>query len=189
MKRTMTRQDFNDMVHACRNYDGYTQYIDDYRQMEQAEEANRCYDKWFMEIAINYDIRVKGVPYSLTNLGETTEKSVADWLTRHNVEIEAQEEKQKRIWTEEEIANYIQTNDEVLYGALKKLYEQQTVDEQEAGHTRHHNNAGFNGVDGPILSSMAEFLIKRGFLSTKQKYIVRKKLVKYNKQLTRLANE
>ena len=94
----------------------------------------------------------------------------------------------KRVWTEEEIKNYIQTNDTVLYGALKKLYECQTADEQECGHTNHANGAGFNGVDAPILSSMSEFLIKRGYLTDKQKYIVRKKLVKYNKQLTKLAN-
>ena len=95
---------------------------------------------------------------------------------------------EKRIWTEEEIKNYIQTNDTVLYGALKKLYDCQTADEQASGHTNHYNGAGFNGVDAPILSSMAEFLIKTGFLTTKQKVIVRKKLVKYNKQLTKLAN-
>lgn len=95
---------------------------------------------------------------------------------------------EKRIWTEEEIKNYIQTNDTVLYGALKKLYECQTADEQASGHTNHYNGMGFNGVDSPILSSMAEFLIKRGFLTDKQKAVVRKKLVKYNKQLTKLSN-
>ena len=37
------------------------------------------------------------------------------------------EQKNKRIWTEEEIKTLIQTNDKVLYGALKKLiYTQDT---------------------------------------------------------------
>lgn len=94
----------------------------------------------------------------------------------------------KRIWTEDEIKNYVQTNDTVLYGALKKLYACQTADEQAAGETHNVNGMGFNGVDAPILSSMAEFLLKTGFLTPKQKVIVRKKLVKYNKQLTKLAN-
>ena len=93
-----------------------------------------------------------------------------------------------RVWTEAEIKELVQTNDIVLYRALKELYNCQTADEQASGHTKHYNGAGFNGVDGPILSSMAEFLIQRGFLTTKQKAIVRKKLVKYNKQLTKLAN-
>ena len=94
----------------------------------------------------------------------------------------------KRVWTEDEIKNLIQTNDKVLYAAFKKLYECQTADEQMNGNTHHVNGIGFNGVDAPILSSMAEFLIKTGFLTPKQKAVVRKKLVKYNKQLTNLAN-
>lgn len=93
-----------------------------------------------------------------------------------------------RIWTEEEIKNLIQTNDVVLYRALRKLYAQQTADERKDGETKEHNNVGFNGVDAPIMSSFAEFLNKTGFLTDKQKVIARKKLVKYNKQLTKLAN-
>lgn len=94
----------------------------------------------------------------------------------------------KRIWTEEEIRNYIQVNDKVLYGALRKLYNEQTSDEQAAGETKHHNGVGFNGADSKIMSSFAEFLKRTGFLTTKQKAIARKKMVKYTKQLTKLAN-
>lgn len=94
----------------------------------------------------------------------------------------------KKTWTEEEIKFLIQTNDKVLYGALKKLYEKQTADEQSSGETKHHNGVGFNGADSRFLSSVSEFLIKNGFLTYKQKIVVRKKLVKYNKQLTRIAN-
>lgn len=93
-----------------------------------------------------------------------------------------------RVWTEEEIKVLVQTNDKVLYGALKRLYAEQTADEQEVGETHHHNGAGFNGADSRFLSSVSEFLLKNGFLTEKQKFVVRKKLVKYNKQLTRLAN-
>jgi len=94
----------------------------------------------------------------------------------------------KRVWTEDEIKVLIQTNDTVLYGALKKLYAEQTADEQNDGRTKHYNGVGFNGADSKFLSSVSEFLIKRGFLTDKQKYVTRKKLVKYNKQLTKLAN-
>lgn len=93
-----------------------------------------------------------------------------------------------KIWTEDEIKVLIQTNDTVLYRALKKLYNEQTKDEQAAGATKHHNGVGFNGADSQFLSSVSEFLIQRGFLTDKQKYVVRKRLVKYNKQLTKLAN-
>ena len=99
-----------------------------------------------------------------------------------------EEKPSKRVWTEEEIKDLIQTNDKVLYGALKKLYACQTADEQNAGETHEQNGKGFNGVDAPILSSFCEFLNKTGFLTPKQRIVARKKLVKYNKQLTVLAN-
>lgn len=95
---------------------------------------------------------------------------------------------EKRVWTEQEIKELVQTNDKVLYGALKKLYAEQTADEQRAGETRNLNGVGFNGVDSKFLSSVSQFLLKNGFLTDKQKAVTRKKLVKYNKQLTRLAN-
>ena len=93
-----------------------------------------------------------------------------------------------RVWSEEEIKNLVQTNDKVLYGALKKLYEQQTADEKQDGQTKNTNGVGFNKPDSQFLSGVAEFLLARGYLTDKQKYVTRKRLVKYNKQLTRLAN-
>lgn len=94
----------------------------------------------------------------------------------------------RRVWTEDEIKNLIQTNDKVLYGALKKIYAEQTADEQSTDETTHRNGVGFNGADSKIMSSFAQFLNRTGFLTPKQKVIARRKLVKYNKQLTRLAN-
>ena len=66
-----------------------------------------------------------------------------------------------RVWTEDEIKILVQTNDKVLYGALKRLYAEQTADEQSAGETHHHNGAGFNGADSRFLSSVSEFLLKK----------------------------
>lgn len=97
-------------------------------------------------------------------------------------------EKPKRVWTEEEIRTLVQTNDKVLYGALKKLYSCQTETEKACGDAIVQNGAGFNGADAPILTSFVGFLKKTGFLTYKQKALARKKLVKYTKQLTRLAN-
>lgn len=95
----------------------------------------------------------------------------------------------KRIWTEDEIRTMVQTNDRALYGALKKLYACQTEDEKRAGETRVYNKVGFNGADSKFLSSVAEFLLRTGFLTSKQKAATRKRMIKYTKQLTRLANE
>lgn len=110
-----------------------------------------------------------------------------DWYVT-DVEIEEKPVKPKKTWTEDEIKNLIQTNDKVLYGALKKIYAEQTADEQAEGQTNHQNGVGFNGADAPILSSFVEFLNRTGFLTPKQRVIARKKLMKYGKQLTRLAN-
>ena len=114
----------------------------------------------------------------------------ARWAAKCELEDRLNAEiKPKKVWTEDEIKDLVQTNDKVLYGALKQLYACQTADEKSSGETRICNGAGFNGSDARILSSMAEFLKKTGFLTPKQRVIVRRKLVKYNKQLTKLANQ
>ena len=94
----------------------------------------------------------------------------------------------KRIWSEDEIRSLIQTNETVLYRALLKLYRCQTSEEQDSGETVEHNGMGFNAFDASFLTSASEFLLSRGYLTDRQKVVVRKKLVKYNKQLTKLAN-
>lgn len=95
---------------------------------------------------------------------------------------------EKRVWTKQEIADLIQNDDRVLYRALKRLYGEQTSTEQVSGETRERNGVGFNGADANFLTSIAQFLIKNGFLTDKQKVITRKKLTKYAGQLTKLAN-
>lgn len=94
-----------------------------------------------------------------------------------------------RVWKEEEIRDLIQNNDKVLYRALKRIYEKQTYDEQNAGATLYHNGVGFNGADSKFMSGICEYLNKYGYLSDKQKYRARQRIIKYNKQLTRIANE
>ena len=98
------------------------------------------------------------------------------------------EDKPKKVWSEDEIRNLLETNNTVLCGALKKLYNQQTADEQADGTTKEHNGVGFNGADSEFLTSAAKFLIKNNYLSDRQIMVVRKKMIKYTKQLTRLAN-
>lgn len=98
------------------------------------------------------------------------------------------DEADKRVWTEDEIKQLIQTNDKVLYGALKHLYACQTHDEKRIGHTQEYNGVGFNAYDSEFLTSICQQLERKGSLSHKQKEVARKKLVKYNKQLTKLAN-
>lgn len=96
--------------------------------------------------------------------------------------------KEQKVWSVEEIKTLVQTNDRVLYGALLYLYRYQTEDERRTRETKNNNGVGFNSVDAKFLSAMAEFYKKAGFLTPKQREITRKKLVKYSKQLTKIAN-
>lgn len=67
--------------------------------------------------------------------------------------------------------------------AIVKLYEKQTLDEQNSQVTKEHNGVGFNGTDATILSSFAEQILKGRTLSAKQLNIAFKKLPKYNRQV------
>lgn len=186
MAQVITQEQFNTIEKICKSYDAFTQYIDDYKQMKSAEASNEKLGEKFRNIMKEIGlVNCTYIPSHLTNAGTETAEKLTGWLLLNDVTVE---EKAKRIWTADEIKSMIQTNDKVLYGALKKLYACQTADEQNSGETTHANGAGFNAIDAEFLTSCSQFLLKNGFLTDKQKVIVRKKLVKYNKQLTMLAN-
>lgn len=93
-----------------------------------------------------------------------------------------------KTWTKEEIKELLAKNDEMVKRSVLKLYERQTELEQSSEETKEDNGVGFNGADAPILSSFAKFIIKTGFLTSKQTAIARKKLTKYANQLAKIAN-
>lgn len=92
-------------------------------------------------------------------------------------------------YTVEQIKAMIIENDKAVLRGVLAIYDRQTADEQSADTTSHNNGIGFNGVDAPIMSSFAKFILKYNRLSEKQMAIARKKMVKYCGQLTRIANE
>ena len=94
----------------------------------------------------------------------------------------------KHVWKVDEIKYLLNTNDKMLMRSLKKLYECQTADEQAGKETSHVNGMGFNKPDSQFMTSVAEFMLARGYLTEKQKSVVRRKIMKYAKQLTRIAN-
>ena len=91
-------------------------------------------------------------------------------------------------WSEATIRELILTNDGVLYGALMQLYNRQTSSEQRTGTTRDRNGVGFNGCDANFLSSLSVYYMRHGYLTDNQKRVARRKLPKYSKQLTKIAN-
>jgi hypothetical protein len=93
-----------------------------------------------------------------------------------------------KTWTVEEIKSLLLKSNKMVEKSLVKLYALQTEDEKVIGQTVQSNGVGFNGVDSNILSSFAKQVMQGRTLSDKQIIIARKKIVKYAKQLTKIAN-
>lgn len=72
---------------------------------------------------------------------------------------------------------------------LLLIFENQTEDEQNSECTMSHNNIGFTGVDGEILSSFAKQFIQRGSLSPKQMNLLKKKMPKYWRQILPISDQ
>ena len=91
-------------------------------------------------------------------------------------------------WKKDEIKDMIEKSDYALIKGLLRIYENQTMDEKRSESTSHDNGIGFNGSDAEFLSKMAKFFLDRGYLTGKQIDVVRKKMLKYSGQLTKIAN-
>lgn len=88
-----------------------------------------------------------------------------------------------KAWTQDMIKELIRTNDKAVVRALLVIYNYQTDSEKAWGETKFDNGIGFNGVDANILTSFAQQVNARGFLSPKQMFIARKKMLKYAGQI------
>lgn len=97
------------------------------------------------------------------------------------------EEEQKK-WTKEEIRDKINTDNRWLLRAVSAIYNKQTEDEQANKTTSHDNGVGFNGVNAEFLSQAAERYQKGYTFSEKYIAAIRKSMLKYAGQLTRIAN-
>ncbi len=91
-------------------------------------------------------------------------------------------------WSKEEIAYKMETDNVWLYRGLMAIYKHQTEDEKSSGITKHDNGIGFNGVDANFMTNLALFYKSYGFLTQKQLAHCRKKMKKYAKQLSNIAN-
>jgi len=66
--------------------------------------------------------------------------------------------------------------------ALLTVFANQTLDEQRSEVTNHHNRKGFTSSDAKFMCNVAK-KVERFGLSEKQAFVVRKKLMKYWKQV------
>ena len=92
------------------------------------------------------------------------------------------------IWSQPEILNLLNTNNEFVKRSLIKLYDRQVSIEQVQKQSKFTNGVGFNKPDGYKLTSFAQFYLRNGYLSDKQIYVVRKRIVKYSAHITNIAN-
>ena len=76
-----------------------------------------------------------------------------------------------------------QASAEELLRLLLILYRRQTLSEQRDGFSREQNGVGFSKFDAPLLTSIAEWGQRRGFLTPQQVEVVRRRLRKYVRQL------
>lgn len=83
----------------------------------------------------------------------------------------------------------ITTKNDQTVKALLRIYANQTHDEKQNEDTIHRNNVGFIPQDAKMLSSMANFKIKHGFLTEKQIKLIQPMIAKYAGQLVRCAIE
>ena len=170
----MTRKVFDQLKRFCRNYDPFTQYIDSFRQKESADEANHEIEKEFNTILAEYtDEKIFGIPWTCNNCtGETLETNLTEYLNKLGIEVEP-----RRIWSEEEIANLIQTNNAVLLNTFRKL-DSFAVD-----------TTFLAKGDKSYLKSVASFYYKNKAITNNQAAVIRKIFAKYTTQLTALANQ
>lgn len=94
-------------------------------------------------------------------------------------------------WTPEAIRDKLMTSDVLVERAVLVLFNRQTLDEQLAGDAKYDNKMGFNGSDAKFMTRQAIWIksgIAKGIpegkrLGQTQREIVRKRLLKYVKQL------
>ena len=99
------------------------------------------------------------------------------------------------------IRDKLVNNERWILRGMYAIYKYQTADEQRSECTTDSNGVGFSGIDGEIMTSFSNQMVKRGFLqrmnnpnlgirmffSEKQEKYVRKYMPRYARQLCKIA--
>lgn len=105
-----------------------------------------------------------------------------------NVIRNKREHKNSRVWTSDEIQDLLNRNDKFVVNSLIVLHSYQTEDEQYNKSTDEANGVGFNAYDAGPLTDIYDHMIKSGSITYGQVNFVRRRLIKYRKQLAAIAN-
>lgn len=91
--------------------------------------------------------------------------------------------------TKESIQELLATNDKAVCRAVVAIYKRQTASEQRAKDTQVENGIGFNAADARYLSAVAEEIIAWEYLTPKNLFDSRQRIMKYSGQLLQIAAE
>lgn len=97
--------------------------------------------------------------------------------------------KEKLTYENEQIKNWLLTNNSALMKAIIIINEYQLPEEQSAKTSLHNNNLGFNKYDAPILMFYADKIKRYKGLYKSEIDEARRRMLKYSKQLTNILNE
>lgn len=97
---------------------------------------------------------------------------------------------EKKVWSEEEIAEKIATDPKWLRRGILAIYKLQTADEQLSGDTRYNNNVGFSSAHSKFLSYVAQWLSEGEHRTVSPRFETkaRRFMSHYVGQLTKIAN-
>ena len=93
-----------------------------------------------------------------------------------------------KIWSEQVVKNNLILNDTWVIRALIRLYKRQTPDERTTKETFQSNKLGFNKYDSVYLTTMAEKALANKPIINSEMREIRRRVIKYVKQLTQIAN-
>lgn len=97
--------------------------------------------------------------------------------------MKVQTKKEQQLQVKNNIQLKLKNNVKWQYRALTRLFDDQTINERIDSISDHKNKKGFNSADAYILSKLAEFYNKKGYLTPKQREVLTIKLPKYWKQI------
>lgn len=95
---------------------------------------------------------------------------------------------EEQYFNENEIKEMLLYNNSALMKSLLLLYEYQTEEEKIIGESCSKNNVGFNKYDSTILTKYSKEIKDKGGLYKNQIKELRKRILKYNKQITKIIN-
>jgi hypothetical protein len=94
----------------------------------------------------------------------------------------------EKTWAPDEIEKLLQTSDNMVMRSVVQIFNKQTEYEKTEDRTKERNGVGFNGFDAEFGTSIAKKVIAGRELTPKQIHFSRKMIMKYTKQLTKIAN-